>query len=187
MGYFSDDKINEYIKKINKTKQVDSFDIISYSNWLSDYLNENDEIDLTNYMYNNEDYNKVNLKNITRLDRFFKEIYQYAKKNHIWLKYEAYSCYFYLNINNNFYKLVFDYGQGSNHYLKKVDKNKDNNTVKPGVLNINDKLNNLSNLINDMYEDGIPLESIQNAVDNVINNIKTKKEKDYVRKHVIDN
>ena len=167
------------------------FNIVNYAEWLTDFLETHNKIDTEDIKYSSNGFAPKDAAYIYNIDRFFTSIEEYANNNHLYPVRVDYGAYFYIMINEKMYKVGVDAGQGVSFYVKPNDDENVKNHIyledivynkkRPGVDNINDKLNNLKNLILELHEDNVPEESINRAVTEALLEVREKDAKQRIR------
>ena len=157
--------------------------ITNYINWLRKFTKDNPifyDDDLPYKKLNEEDTN-----NIKNLPQFFETIYNFAYENYISSIPCNYGMYYLIKDNDITYEIGVLYGQGTAFYCKRIDLIEDincidiyniiNNNNLSAKQNIDNKFNEIAKIIYELYQqDNIPLEMINQKVDDITKNLLTK-------------
>ena len=141
-----------------------------YIEWLIQFTQDKDSFYDDNWDYSNEKLSDTDKKMVDKLALFFECINLYAKNNYIYsISRPLGECYK-IKINNNGFEIGYITGQGTSFYCKKIQLGGEknlidftdiiNNKKQNNVKYIENGLNNLSNVLIDLYDNGVPVEAI---------------------------
>ena len=166
---------------------MEIFSNISYINWLIKFTQEYSSFSDYNIIYCKDILSEDDQENVKNLKYFYEDINKYAKKNYL---------YSINDKNGNFYKVIYNnigfeigimYGKEIIYSCRRIPiENKDefidlndiiNDKKQDNIDYINNTLNKLSEEITTIYQEGIPIEAIKSTIDNIINEIISKKKK----------
>ena len=194
-------KMNEWIEEYIAKERVKSEVINSmtsstdYVKWLIQFTQDKGDFYDDNWDYSDEKLGDIDKKMVDKLSLFFECINLYAKNNYIYsISRPLGECY-QIKINNNGFEIGYITGQGTSFYCKKIqlDDEKDfidfmdivNNKKQGNVEYIEKGLNNLSNVLIDLYDNGVPIEAIIKTFDLFIRHINNiEREKNKVKKKI---
>ena len=182
----NDNFVDSFIAlEIKKRKDVNK--IISnydYINWVDSYMRDKTCVYDDDPIYNNESIAKKDFSNIYLISALFCAIEKYAKDNYIYPQETEFGFYYNINYLLNGYKVGAMAGQGVTYYIKKCDDiNLDsclnfediiNNKRQDNYLNIKERLENLKEEIINSCEDNVPIEAIEETVEDTIKKLKKK-------------
>lgn len=173
---------NETIKQM-----ISSMD---YIKWLVNFTKDKECFYDDNWDYSAEKLSDNDQKNVNNLSLFFKSIYCYAKKNYISSSLNSLGEYYCIKIGNNGFEIGYITGQGTAFYCKKIllDKNENfidfidiiNNKKQDNVEYIESSIENLSSMIINLYNNGVPIEAIDKAINNAIKSIVNDNNEDNI-------
>ena len=162
-----------------KRKMIEKPD---YINWLINFTKNINGFCNDNYLYCLNDISKENNNMVNDLGLFFEVIDKYARKNNIFPIPCEFGIYYNIYYNDIGFEIGVLRGQGVVSFCNKlniIDKEKFinyndilNNLEKNKIKHNNNKLEELSNIVINMYKSGIPLSLIINTFDNTIDDIK---------------
>ena len=180
--------IEERIKKENKRNEriIMLMSSIDYFDWLINFTKDKEGFTDNDWTYFYDDLSDVDKEKVDELSLFYEGIRRYAEENYIYSNIRPYNEYY---LRDNYLVKVGDIvfeigmmtGQGTLFYCRKaiLEKNKKYidfldvlaNKTQDNVSYIKESLNNLSNMINSLYESGIPIEAITNTINKEISRI----------------
>ena len=132
------------------------------------------------YLYDSEKLSEYDQERVNNLSLFFEGIYSYAKKNHIYSSPGSLGEYYQIKIYDIGFEIGYITGQGTSFYCKRIPILDDNfidfidimnNKEQDNVEYINNSMKQLSNMIIDLYNNGVPLEAIDTAINIAIKEI----------------
>ena len=164
-------------------------------NWLNLFTANNKGFSLEDFLYFPEKISKEDLDKVNNLGLFFEGIMEYADKNCIYPNIYEYQSYYGIkdSVNEGYYKIGVIEGQGGSFFCDRVEPTSEldfidfndimNDKVGDKVDEIENGLDNMSNLVISLYEKGVPLEAIKDTFDKTIKEIELSKEngKEYKR------
>lgn len=170
--------------------------IIEYAKWLIQFIQDKDVFFDDNWDYSDEKLNDIDKKMVDKLSLFFESINLYAQNNYIYSAFRPLGECYKIKINNNEFEIGYIAGQGTSFYCKKIELDDEkkfidfidiiNNNKQNNVEYIDDSLNNLSNVLMDLYNNGIPIEAIIKTFNLFVHHIESvEREKNKVKKKVL--
>ena len=179
------DVLNEIIQKELKKKE-DIKKILSnkdYIEWVKNFMRGKETVYA--YEFEEDEYFKKDLENIDMIPSFFQVIENYAKDNFLYPTDTEFGYYFSIKYQYKGYDVGVIAGQGVDYYIAKShEKDIDNfidferilnNEKQDNYINITTRLENIKREIINSYEDDVPLEAIEDMVDNVVKTLKKKR------------
>ena len=195
----TDEDIKEYVNRnkekwIREKKERDAklkrlFSSYDYMNWLNSFTANTKGFSDEDFLYFPEKISKEDLDKVNNLGLFFEGIEKYADKNYIYPTMYEYQSYYGIkdNANEVYYKIGVIEGQGGSFFCERVEPTNDqlfidfndimDDKVRDNVKKIETDLDNMSNLISFIHENGVPLEAIKDTFDKTISEIELSKEK----------
>lgn len=168
----------ENAKKIKIQELLSNTD---YIKWLETFTIEHPSFSDDNWLYCPEKISKKELENVNKLHLIYSGIEKYASENYIYPTACDFGIYYKIKLDNTGFEIGRLIGQGTLFFCNRVEiKNeKDfidiidiiNNKKSNNVDTIQNKLNDLSNLIVSLYKNGIPIEAITSTLNNILNEI----------------
>lgn len=195
----TDEDIEEYVNK-NKDKWLKEkeekkfkleslFSSYDYMNWLNKFTASNKGFSLEDFLYFPEKISKEDLDKVNNLGLFFEGIMEYADNNYIYPSIYEYQSFYGIkdSVNEVYYKIGVIEGQGGSFFCDRVEPTSElnfidfndiiNDKVRDNVEEIENSLDNMSNLIISLYEKGVSIEAIKETFDKTIKEIELSKEK----------
>ena len=195
----TDEDIKEYVNK-NKDKWLKEkeekkfkleslFSSYDYMNWLNKFTASNKGFSLEDFLYFPEKISKEDLDKVNNLGLFFEGIMEYADNNYIYPSIYEYQSFYGIkdSVNEVYYKIGVIEGQGGSFFCDRVEPTSEldfidfndimNNKVGENVEEIENGLDNMSSLVISLYEKGVPIEAIKEALDKTISEIELSKER----------
>ena len=195
----TDEDIKEYVNK-NKDKWLKEkeekkfkleslFSSYDYMNWLNRFTAKHENFCDDDFIYFFEELPKNDLEQVKNLALFFEGIREYAYKNYIYPNVYEYQSYYGIkdSVNEVYYKIGVIEGQGGSFFCDRVEDTSEidfidfndimNNKVGENVEEIENGLDNMSSLVISLYEKGVPIEAIKEALEKTISEIELSKER----------
>ena len=194
----TDEDIEEYVnknkdkwlkeKEEKKAKLESLFSSYDYMNWLNKFTANNKGFSLEDFLYFPEKISKEDLDKVNNLGLFFEGIMEYADNNYIYPSIYEYQSFYGIkdSVNEVYYKIGVIEGQGGSFFCDRVEDTSElnfidfndimNDKVRDNVEEIENSLDNMSNLIISLYEKGVPIEAIKDTFDKTIKEIELSKE-----------
>lgn len=194
----TDEDIEEYVnknkdkwlkeKEEKKAKLESLFSSYDYMNWLNKFTANNKGFSLEDFLYFPEKISKEDLDKVNNLGLFFEGIMEYADNNYIYPSIYEYQSFYGIkdSVNEVYYKIGVIEGQGGSFFCDRVEPTSElnfidfndimNDKVRDNVEEIENSLDNMSNLIISLYEKGVPIEAIKDTFDKTIKEIELSKE-----------
>ena len=177
--YWAKEKVkNEKIKTLMSNT--------TYIDWLNQFTQDKDEFYDDDWLYCTEKISEFDKENVKKLCLLYKGIENYSQQNHIYPKPCEFGNFYKIKLNDFGFKIGILVGQGTVFFFKKASLEDDKDFIdfnsimiekkQDNLEQINTALNALSNMIITDYENGVPLESIINTINNTIKEITSKKE-----------
>ena len=190
--------IEEYIAKEKfKSEVINSMmSSTDYVKWLIQFTQDKDSFYDDNWDYSDEKLGDIDKKMVDELSLFFECINLYAQNNYIYSMSRPLGECYQIKINNNGFEIGYITGQGTSFYCKKIQLVSEidsidymdivNNKKQSNVEYIENRLNNLSNVLIDLYDNGIPIEAIDKTYNLFIRHINSiEREKNKVKKKTL--
>lgn len=194
-------KNNEIMKELllkakvceDRTKELVSD--TKYIKWLEEFTSKHPFFYDDSWLYCPSKLSDDDRKNVEILSLFFRAIDRYAKDNYIALGYVEFGSFYNIKYNNVGYCIGLVVGQGASSYCDRFDISDDdylidfndimNNKKQVWVDDYNNKLNDLSNLIKSLYDDGLSAQFIECAIKSAFDDILNKDNKNNVVRTLI--
>ena len=180
--------IEKFIAKQEEDERI-SKELVSNTNyieWLIKFTQDKKGFYDDEWLYFPEELKETDRKNVDKLHLFFQGIDNYAKANHIYPQPGDCSGLYKIRFNETGFAIGILVGQGTVFFCNKVDVEDEkefidfndimNNKKQTSVNKINEILNNLSDVIESAYENGVPIQAIVNTCNNTIEEISSRKE-----------
>jgi len=176
----------EFFRKENeeKNKMENMLSDTDYIKWLEKFTLEHSGFTDEDWLYFPEKITKEDLEKVNDFHLMYNGIEEYACKNYIYPTSSAFGKIYKIKLDNTGFELGKQVGQGTRFFCNiiEIKEEKDfidfndviNNNKRDNVLYIENKLNDLSNYIIYLYENGIPLEAIEDTLNDTINKINSK-------------
>lgn len=175
----------EQLKEKRKFKEELSM-CTSYMDWLDNFTKKHGSFSTNSVLCKEDEITKEEMRNINNLEGLYEVIDEYATGNYI----DPTKCYdgnFYsIQHNGVGYFIGIDYEQENSFYCTRLEEPEENSLeyksimsgVKlPKTILSEYKLEELSNLIEQLYTDGVGLNAITSTAENTIQKIKLKTNK----------
>ena len=177
--------VDEMIKKekVKRDKIAIMMSGIEYIDWLINFTKDKEGFYDSAWDYSEEKLSESDQEKVYDLSLFFEGIYCYAKENRIYSKDGRLGEYFQIRIGDIGFEIGYRSGQGTDFYCKRVSP-EDNfidfidilfNKKQDNLEFIEEGLNNLSNMISYLYNNGIPMEAIIETVNKTTRSIEREK------------
>jgi len=175
----------EYKKKIEKEEIFSNFD---YINWLCKILESNSVLTENDWLYFMDKFTDDDKIYFERFNLFFEGIKEFAENNYIYPTMGNLDVYYVLKYNDNFFKIGVTFGQGASYYCEQTDMCNyhidfvdiiEKKSLYKTVL-IKEKLNRLSNAIQNLIELGVPIDAIVDTI-----NVIKKEQEDKTNKKTL--
>ena len=154
-----------------------------YVKWLIQFTQDKESFCDDNWDYSDEKLSDIDKKMVDKLALFFECIYRYAKNNYIYSTSRPLGECYQIKINNKGFEIGYITGQGTSFYCKKIqlDDEKNfidymdivNNKKQNNVEYIENSLNNLLNILIDLYDNCIPIEAIDKTYNLFVRHINS--------------
>lgn len=179
--------IINYMNRLNNDNAIkkEMLSNTKYIEWLEKFTSKHPSFSDDDWLYFPEKITKQDNDNINDLNLFYDVIDNYAEKNYIYPTKCDFGNYYNIKIGNIGYEIGILVGQGTIFFCNRkqlvnnieyIDFNDIiNNKKNDNVDIITNDLNDLSNMIIDLYKKGIPLDAIIESLDKTINFVKEKK------------
>ena len=176
--------VNAFMSNKNNVNMAQElFNNDEYINWLINFMNNYSFIADINLLYFPEELTRYDGEKIANLKYFYYGIDNYASRNFIYPNNEG--CYINYNLKKNDVCLQIGIicGVGTSFYVKCVDEADVNNIINfddiknnkdQNVTEINNALNDITNIINNYYENDIPFRAMKAAIDVQITALEEK-------------
>lgn len=169
----------DYAEKIqmdfDKKRKMISDD--SYIRWLEDFTNTHPEFSSEDWLYNPQKISNEDYKKVANLDLFFRAISDYAEEHCLESEFDNTGfndIYFFIKFNDIAYRIGLIVGQGAYAYCNRLDSipnhyiNFNNvlaNKGRDDMDIVQEKFNDLSNLVKSLRELKVPKRSIRDVVE----------------------
>ena len=172
--------VNKYNEEYRRSQELVSN--TSYIDWIKDYIKNKDFV-IDDYLeIDHQPINEEDKAKLKQMCLFHHGISQYATENHIYPR--PFNCGLYYRIKYN--DLLFDIGYtgGLEIYYSIIKAKEDGikyidfndimtNKKQDNVDYINASLQNISDVINEYYQNGVPIESIEKTVHTTMRYIRS--------------
>ena len=177
-----DKYIQNYIERNKRNSEIID-ELISnsdYIKWLIDFTKDKEVFFDSDWDYSDEKLPENDQEKVYYLSLFFEGIFSYAKKNHIYSLPNSLGEYYQIKIDDIGFEIGYISGQGTSFYCKRIPLLDDNfidfidimnNKEQDNVKYINNSMEQLSIMIIDLYNQGIPIEAIDEAINKAIKQI----------------
>lgn len=178
---------DEYSKKIlekeNKMKKMISDN--SYITWLEEFTEKYSAFGDDDWLYNPFDIPKEDMENVQMLQLLYNIIEKYAQSNYIYPVFTEFGSYYVISYNNVGYQIDMMAGQGVVFTCQRVEvtdgtikfEDIQNNRKLEKTDFINAKLQVLTDLIETMVLEEIPIEAIEDTTVRSIDRIVKRRRK----------
>lgn len=160
------------------------FSNTNYIKWLDTFTLEHPNFTDEDWLYFPKKIKEEDYDNVSNLHLLYEGIERYARKNYIYPTKNEFRNIYNLKFENTYFEIGILHGQGTIFFCNKVNTRNNNpfmdfyniinNNKLENVDSIENKLNELSNLIIPLYQDGIPFEAITMTLENTLNEINNK-------------
>lgn len=183
------DFLNEYVAQIKErnARTEAMFSDTDYINWLIYFTNRNGNFSDDAWIYFPEKLDPKDKPYVDNFNLFYSGIEKYASLNYIYPEYTDHGNFYRIKYNNIGFKIGIESGQGTYCYcvrevisdeIKYIDLDDIiNNKKQENVDDINNSLNEFSDLIKSLYNSGAPIEAIITTFNTTIkelNKVKVK-------------
>jgi len=170
-------KKSERIKQ-NKIKLILEHD--DYISWLKTFTMKYPDFSDDEWLYFPSEISKNDNENVNDLNLLYEVVENYANKNYIEPTLCDFGNYYSIKHNNIGYDIGILISQGTLFFCRRCDEDKyfiefrdiQTNKVQPHTNLINQKLEELTSLINNMIEDDIPAEVISTHTKKVLQKVQ---------------
>jgi len=184
MKKLAEDYINKQKEESKKIKEMISN--TSYIDWLNQFTKDKKSFCDDQWLYFPEKISSTDRENVEKLNLFYEGINIYAKQNHIYPTLCNFGNFYRVNLNDFGFEIGTLIGQETIFFFNKVSLKNNKNFIdfndimsekkQDNVDQINAILDSLSNIVIKAYENGVPIESIIDRLDNTIKGISSKEE-----------
>ena len=153
-----------------------------YIEWLNEFTLINGDFYENDWEYSNTKLPKEEMENVKKLGDFYEAINEYAARNYIYPESDKFTRFYRVRYDANMFNIGGIFGQGSEFFCvrKKLDDESKyldiedviNNKVQPNKPIIEKSLDQLSNTIITLHEDGVPYIAIEDSVNKTLMKIK---------------
>lgn len=179
-----DSILNRYLRDRERANELVSNS--EYILWLEKFTVEHPIFSSDQWLYAPEELSKEDFANVELLSLFLEGIDNYAGRNFLTLipsdLGDDWGHHVFIKFNNVGYDIGVEHGQGSYNYCERIDISSDkhfidfndimSNKKQDHVDSITAKLNDLSNLLDDMLASGVPETKISSIVESAIEKYK---------------
>ena len=172
---FKEKQKNERIKNLMSNTD--------YIKWLIEFTNNKGFSD-EDWLYSSEKLDDVNQEKVDDLQLFFEGIYQYARKNYIYSKTHPFGEYYQVRIGDIGLEIGYLSGQGAKFYCGRIPLEELENAIdfmdivknkkQDNVEYIERSLESISNMFIELYNNGVPIEAMIEALNRTMKNIEQK-------------
>lgn len=157
---------------------------IDYIDWLESFTSRMGSFSTATFLNDPELLSEYDQLNVNHLEELFENISEYSRENYIFPKKTKYGLYYSIKHNDVGYFIGIDYGQGCNFYCERLDEPLEDSldyehvvsSVKlPSTIVWDDKLDPLISIIKQLYDDGIPLNVMEDATQKTLRKLKKRK------------
>lgn len=159
-----------------------SFD---YIDWLEQFTSKYGSFSTDTFLYDGELLTEQDKDNVSHLEEFFEDIYDYAQANYISPENITYGSFYKIQYRGIGYSIGIDYGQGCCFYCERFDNPGEDaldykrvmSSVKlPNTIMWDSMLDELVTLIEKLDEEEVPIDAIESVTNHTIQKIKTRKQ-----------
>ena len=165
----------------------ETINIEEYFSWLNRFIEKKYEFSDDEWLYNPNEIMDSDRKKVEKLSYFYKCISDYCDKNYIYPTLCNSGNYYKIRYKDKGYIVGIIIGQGAVCFCRKtvIDNPLDfidindiiYNKTQENVQHINNSLDSISNLVDELYKKGIPINAIKDRLNIIINEIKNIKQK----------
>lgn len=179
--FFGRMRQREEHKKAFRQSLSYSFD---YIEWLEQFTSKYPSFSTETFLFDGKKLTEHDKENVSHLEEFFEEIYDYAQANYISPQKLTYGTFYKIKHHGIGYSIGIDYGQGCCFYCERFDNPGDDvldykrvmSSVKlPNTIAWDSMLDDLVSLIEKLDEEEVPIDVIEKVTKQTIQKIKTKK------------
>lgn len=178
--------VEEYIKK-EKAKEERIQEMMSntdYIKWLDSFTIKHQSFSDNDWLYCEEEISKEDYEKVNNLHLMYSGIETYANRNYIYPSDCEYGNFYKIKLDNIGFEIGILVGQGTLFFCNRVEIEKDfidfndiiNNKESDNAIIIKNKLNELSDFVVSLYENGVPYEAIRSRLEDILNEINSEKD-----------
>ena len=162
-----------------------------YMDWLEAFTAKKGSFSTDSFLYDREGLTDKDMEYVEDIQILFEEISGYCEENYIEPKPHDYGVYYSIKNNDVGYHIGFDRGQGACFYCERLAEVEEDaldfKHVRSGVklpqtVHADFELERLSDLIEELYEAGIPINAISKVTDKTIESLKENNSKERNRR-----
>ena len=185
------ENIIKYLEKLEKgiLREKEIISNTDYIVWLEKFTSEHPYFMGGDWLYQSNKISKEDYQHVLELTHLYMGIDKYANKNYLYPTLESYTSCYLIKFNETYFEIGIFYGQGTSAFcnrIKEVEKDEKfidfndviNNKEQASNKEIKKKLEMLSNFIETLTSENIPLEAIFETTNTTIE--KLKKQQEYV-------
>ena len=155
-----------------------------YIKWLLKFTKDKEGFSSDDWLYFPEEISDNDRENVELLGLFFHGIEEYADQNYIYpLPYGKFGYYYNIKINKIGFEIGVLVGQGTLFFCNKKPIEKDKSYInfkdimigkrQENAEQIDASLDNLSKMIENIYNNGVPIEAINDTYNKTINDLSS--------------
>lgn len=175
--------IQDYIAERNKKKEImnDIMHGTKYIKWLIQFTKAKEGFSSEDWLYFPEELSDYDRKNVELLGLFYHGIEKYADQNYIYPIPCDFGYYYNIKINKIGFEIGVLVGQGTVFFCNKTPIKKDKSYInfkdimigkrQENAEQIDISLEALSKMIENIYNNGVPIEAINDTYNKTINDI----------------
>ncbi len=182
----TNDWFEDYIKRQKEREEFKKSIAYSteYIDWLDSFTKEHGSFSTDSFLYEPEKITDEERKKVDLIEALYELTDEYADENYIMPTKTDYGAFYSIKHNGVGYFIGFDAGQGTSFYCTRLEEPEEDaleykhlmSGVKlPSTIIIDQKLEELSELIERLDREQVPLEAINQKTDATIQKIRTKK------------
>ena len=157
---------------------------MDYIKWLIDFTKDKNGFSDDDWLYSSEKLDDVTQEKVDNLQLFFEGIYQYARKNYIYSQARPLGECYYIKIGDIGFEIGYLSGQGTKFYCHRIPLEEINNAIdfmnivnnkkQDNVEYIERSLESISNMFIELYNNGVPIEAMTEALKRTMKGIEKK-------------
>ena len=156
-----------------------------YIDWLESFTDEHGSFSTETFLDNPRELSQIDKKNIRLLEALYEVTDEYADNNFITPTFTDFGNFYSIKHNDVGYFIGFDSGQETIFYCTRLDapekdaleyKHLMSGVKLPSTVQAEDKLEELSKMIESLCDHGVPAEAIHQTTDATLQKVKVRKE-----------
>ena len=157
-----------------------------YIDWLESFTNEKGSFSTNSFLDGEGDLTNQDKANVQDIQILFEETQEYCDENYLMPTKTDYGSFYSIQHNGVGYFIGFDSSQGASFYCTRLDEPEEDalefkyiiSGVKlPKTVRDEYRLEELSELMEKLFDEGVSIGAITNTTENTLNKIKIKSDK----------